>query len=166
MKKIRKTILVTICSVLVIIGLLIPAIHYLNDSKEVEYTVNGTSMEPTLSNEEKITVEKYNFIVPKLKRFDIVIFETTETKVIKRIIGLPGEKVEYLEGNLLINGKKVEEKFLTDEIVTNNFNSANIGEYTIPDNHYFVIGDNRTSSIDSRKYGSIPKSSIIGKVIE
>lgn len=129
-----------------------------------EYTINGTSMQPTLLDKEKITVDKLGYKIFGIKRYDIIIFRGSSSKVIKRVIGLPGERVEYLEGNLYINGKIIEEPFLNESTITKNFNSANIGEYTIPKDSYFVVGDNRGISIDSRKYGSVQIQAIIGIV--
>ncbi|MFV0275493.1 MAG: signal peptidase I [Bacilli bacterium] len=129
-----------------------------------EYIVNGTSMEPNLMDKSNIKANKLDYKISGIKRFDIIIFEGTQSKVIKRVVGLPGETLEYIGGKLYINGKIIEENFLDSQIIIPNFNAANIGEVTIPENSYFVMGDNRGISIDSRRYGSVKKSSIIAVV--
>lgn len=121
--------------------------------------VDGTSMYPTLDNREYILIKKYD---KSYERFDIVVLRYEKEDLIKRIIGLPGDYVEYLNNELYINGKKVEEKFLSDETTTWDFNIDLIGYDKIPDNYYFVVGDNRTNSKDSRLIGLIPKKDIKG----
>ncbi len=121
--------------------------------------VDGTSMYPTLDDREYILIKKYD---KSYERFDIVVLRYEKEDLIKRIIGLPGDYVEYLNNELYINGKKVEEKFLSDETTTWDFNIDLIGYDKIPDNYYFVVGDNRTNSKDSRLIGLIPKKDIKG----
>lgn len=121
--------------------------------------VDGTSMYPTLDDREYILIKKYD---KSYERFDIVVLRYEKEDLIKRIIGLPGDYAEYLNNELYINGKKVEEKFLSDETTTWDFNIDLIGYDKIPDNYYFVVGDNRTNSKDSRLIGLIPKKDIKG----
>ena len=116
-------------------------------------------MYPTLDDREYILIKKYD---KSYERFDIVVLRYEKEDLIKRIIGLPGDYVEYLNNELYINGKKVEEKFLSDETTTWDFNIDLIGYDKIPDNYYFVVGDNRTNSKDSRLIGLIPKKDIKG----
>ncbi len=82
----------------------------------------------------------------------------------KRVIGLPGETVAYINNKLLINGEVVEETFLPENIKTKDFDLTNIGYTIIPSGYYFVVGDNRGDSLDSRYIGLIPKKSIEGTV--
>lgn len=118
--------------------------------------VNGTSMNDTLNHKDTMILNKIGLKLNELKRFDIVVIETGDTYLIKRIIGLPGEKIEYKEGILYINGKKVKDPYYKDNN-TNDFDIVNI-----PKNNYFVMGDNRNNSIDSRIIGVINKKDIIG----
>ena len=118
--------------------------------------VNGTSMNDTLSHKDTMILNKIDLKLNKLERFDIVVIETGDTYLIKRIIGLPGETIEYKKGKLYINGKKIKDPYYKDEN-TNDFDVVKI-----PKNHYFVMGDNRSDSIDSRIIGVINKNNIKG----
>lgn len=118
--------------------------------------VNGTSMNDTLNHKDTMILNKIDVKLNDLERFDIVVIETGATYLIKRIIGLPGETIEYKEGKLYINGKKMKDPYYKDEN-TNDFDVVKI-----PKNHYFVMGDNRSNSIDSRIIGVINKKDITG----
>ena len=119
--------------------------------------VDGNSMFTTLKNGEILLLKKYD---KKIKRFDIVVFKNGSDKLIKRVIGLPGEHVAYKDNKLYINGELVEDvKLLTK---TGDFELENLNVSVIPDNYYFVLGDNRTNSTDSRIIGTIPFKNIKG----
>lgn len=122
--------------------------------------VNGDSMNQTLKDGEILLLEKYD---KKFERFDIVVLKYNNEKLVKRIIGLPGESIQYLNNILYINGKKVSEEFIIEE--TYDFDLKVLGYDKIPDNYYFVVGDNRDSSLDSRLIGLISKDDIEGKAI-
>ena len=126
--------------------------------------VDGDSMLPNLKDNQVMILYK----LPKeLKRFDIVVVEHKvqgqKENLVKRIIGLPGEDVEYKNNKLYINDKEVEEDFIDCE--TNDFNLASIGYLEIPEDYYFVVGDNRGDSLDSRILGLIPRDEIEGKIV-
>ncbi|MDD3241881.1 MAG: signal peptidase I [Bacilli bacterium] len=126
--------------------------------------VNGESMAETLSNGELMILDKIGFNTKGLKRFDIIVFDTkVDRKLIKRVIGLPGETVEYKDDNLYINGKLLEDKYGYG--YTFDFDLSDIDVDKIPNNYYFVMGDNRENSIDSRVLGLIKKDDIMGKAI-
>ena len=120
--------------------------------------VDGMSMYPTLDHKEILILKKYD---KSYDRFDIVVFNYNDTKLIKRVIGLPGDYVEYKNNKLYINGKHVKEYFLTDE-ETYDFSLKDLGYKTIPKGYYFVMGDNRTNSKDSRIIGLISAKDIEG----
>ena len=127
--------------------------------------VSGVSMVPTLSNKEILILNKYD---TSYKRFDIVVLNYGHDKLIKRIIGLPGEKVKYVDDKLYINDKLVKENFKTNTY-TKDFDLAESfgngkDSYTIPKGYYFVMGDNRNNSKDSRIIGCIPKKDIKGTI--
>lgn len=131
--------------------------------------VNGTSMVNTLNNGDTMILNKINYKIKDIKRFNIVVIKTSDTYLIKRVIGLPGEKIKYEikdnKGILYINGKKVEENFISDEAkakTCNNDSNLCKDGIIIPNNHYFVMGDNRGDSIDSRIIGLINKKDITG----
>lgn len=127
--------------------------------------VDGESMFPTLKNNQILLLNKYK---KEYKRKDIVVIKYNNNnekkeKLIKRVIGLPGEYVEYKSHKLYIDGKKVDDKFAN---ITDNFSLEyiNINMKKIPKGYYLVLGDNRTNSIDSRMIGLIKKEDIKGTV--
>lgn len=144
-------------------------------------TVNGKSMDPTLHDGEHLFINK----VSDPKRFDIIVFPAPDeenAEYIKRVIGLPGDKVEYKEDQLYINGKKYDEPYLDSEkaalkngyLTTDaegdpNFTMADIpnsdGSLTVPKGELFVLGDNRQVSKDSRYIDFISQDTVLGKVI-
>lgn len=121
--------------------------------------VDGTSMYPTLSNNEFLLLSKYD---QSYDRFDIVVLKYNKERLVKRIIGLPGETVEYKNNKLYINGKEMEEPFIAIE--TDDFNLKQLGYDKIPENYYFVVGDNRGASLDSRMIGLINKKDLQGTI--
>ncbi len=123
--------------------------------------VDGASMEPALQDNNVILLNKLDYRLNDIKRFDVVVIKWNKEKIIKRVIGLPGEHVEYKDGNLYVDGFIVEENFNHGE--TNDFKLETIGYLTIPGDKYFVVGDNRTNSTDSRVIGLIDKEDILGK---
>lgn len=118
--------------------------------------VNGTSMYDTLEHKDTMILNKIDVKINKLERFDIVVIETGDTYIIKRVIGLPGETIKYQDGKLYINGKKMKDPYYKNEN-TNDFESVKI-----PKNHYYVLGDNRSDSIDSRIIGPVSLGNIKG----
>ncbi len=123
--------------------------------------VNGTSMSPTLNDGEIMILNEIGYHLNGVKRFDIVVVNTSGEKIIKRVIGLPGETVEYKDNVLYINGEEVPENFT--HAITHNFSLSEIDKEIIPDDYYFVVGDNRSNSKDSRIIGLIHKNQIRGK---
>ncbi len=125
--------------------------------------VTGSSMDPYLKNGEILMLEKYD---KNYKRFDIIVANTTHTKVIKRIIGMPGEKIKYENCKLYINDEVVDD--YVKECITGDFTLEELyGYLVIPEGYYFVMGDNRKESSDSRdiRIGLISKDMIDGKAI-
>ena len=123
--------------------------------------VQGTSMEPNLQDGDIMILNEIGYHLNGLERFDIVVVRTDEGKIIKRVVGFPGDTIKYQDNKLYINGNLIEEEFSHD--VTHNFDLNEIGHNKIPDGYYFVIGDNRGNSLDSRKIGLIKKQQIMGK---
>lgn len=148
---------------IVFIGVAVFIIVYLFVGQPLEIT--GTSMEPTLHNKEMIIAEKLSSKMAKLQRGDIIVFKQPENRtifVIKRIIGLPGEVVHLKQGqNIAINGNILTENYLGE-------NFPYTGEeltITVPADSYFLMGDNRKNSTDSRKWGPIPQKDVVGKAV-
>lgn len=133
--------------------------------------VDGESMMPTLEDGDKMLVNKIGYTIGEPKRFDIVVFHAEEQKdYIKRVIGLPGDEIVYVEDVLYINGEPFEEPYLDslkkatiDLPLTENFELEDkIGATIVPEGHVFVLGDNRRKSKDSRSIGAVPIEEIIG----
>ena len=121
--------------------------------------VHGTSMYPNLNNGQVLLLKKFD---RSFDRFDIVVLKYGKDRLIKRVIGLPGEHIEYRNSKLYVNGVEVEESMIT--ATTRDFKLEDIGYSVIPDGYYFVLGDNRPLSKDSRYIGLIKKSDMIGTV--
>lgn len=115
--------------------------------------VNGSSMYPTLKGDEIMLLNKLGHI----DRFDIVVLKIDgrEDNLIKRIIGLPGETVEIKDNDIYINDKKLEDKYGYGV-------TYNIDKVTLKEDEYFILGDNRKISLDSRVFGTIHKNEIKG----
>lgn len=116
--------------------------------------VHGVSMMDNLHDKDIMFLDKISVNFNNIKRFDIVVVDTKDEQIIKRVIGLPGEKVEYKDNKLYVNNKLVKDDHT--EKITSNFN------VTLDKNEYYVLGDNRTNSLDSRVLGPIKKSKIRG----
>ena len=117
--------------------------------------VNGSSMYPTLQDKEFMILNKIG-LQKGINRFDIVVVESNGKYIIKRVIGLPGESVMYSDNKLYINGKAIEDNYSKSE--TENFENV-----ILKDDEYFVMGDNREVSKDSRVIGPINVKNIKGK---
>ena len=126
--------------------------------------VNGASMNDTLNNGDIMIMNIIGYKFQDIKRFDIVIVDEGSELIIKRVIGLPGDKIEYKNNTLFINGKKIEEHFLDKETNTEDFSLTTLGYEKIPKDMYLVLGDNRENSLDSREIGLIKRKDILGKI--
>lgn len=127
------------------------------------YKIEGTSMNFILKDQERILISKLAVKNGAIKRFDIVVFrkpDDPEKSIIKRIIGLPEEIIEIKDGDVYINSQQLEQPFLRKERYTR---SRNMNPLLIRKGHYFLMGDNRTVSRDSRDFGEVPLSYIYGK---
>lgn len=123
--------------------------------------VIGPSMNPTLNEGDIIITNKFIYRFKSIERNDVVVISQDEKYMIKRIVGLPGETVEYQNNDVLINGKAYKETFTNSE--TEDFTIQYLGYDVIPEDMYLVLGDNRENSLDSRTFGLISKNQIIGK---
>lgn len=113
--------------------------------------VNGTSMYPTLDSGNFMILKKYD---KDIERFDIVVITRGKEKLIKRVIGLPKEDVEYRDNELYINDEKIEESYGDGD-------TSNFVDYCAKD-EYYVLGDNREDSTDSRVFGCVKREDILG----
>lgn len=126
----------------------------------VPIMVSGNSMVPTLNNGDVMILNKFNYLVNDIERFDIVVVDYENEYIIKRVIGLPGDYVEYKNDILYVNGKIIKEEY--DREYTDDFDLNDLNIEKIPNNYYLVLGDNRPISKDSRKIGLIDKKNIKG----
>lgn len=124
------------------------------------YIVDGTSMEPTFNNGE-ITVINYYGINKKYEYGDVVVIENVASysKMIKRVIGVSGDHIVIKDNNVYINGEQLVEDYILEPMEVNDM------DFIVQENKYFVMGDNRNMSVDSRKIGLIDYDNIIGKVV-
>ena len=124
--------------------------------------VNGDSMEPTLSNNNIVLLNKLNYKIDDINRFDVVVIKYKNEKLIKRVIGLPGEHISFQDDKLYVDGFLENENF--NHFNTSDFNLELLGYLNIPGDKYFVVGDNRENSVDSRTFGLVDKENILGYV--
>ncbi len=125
--------------------------------------VIGPSMKPNFNNKDILLINKLTFKFREPTRFEVVTFLHEEGNfLIKRIIGLPGDTLFYKDNILYINNEVHEETFLNN-IKTDDFSVIDLGYEVIPNNMYLVLGDNREDSLDSRHFGLVKKSELIGK---
>jgi len=123
--------------------------------------VEGQSMEPNLHSDQRLVVEKVSYRFHGPQRFDVVVLRLPsqgEELLIKRVIGLPGETVEFKNGRVYINGEQLDEPFTVDET-----RPGRSGAVTVPPLHVYVLGDNRDRSNDSRSFGPVPIDNVVGR---
>lgn len=122
--------------------------------------VVGPSMNETLQDQDVMILLKSHYRLFPVERNDIIAFKYEDTKyLVKRVIGLPGENIEYKDNILYINGEVVEDKY-----ANGNTGDFKLNYDKIPEDKYLVLGDNRENSVDSREIGLIDKKDIMGKV--
>lgn len=131
------------------------------------HKVSGMSMHPNFPDKEFLLTEKVTYYRRNPQRGDVVVFTppvSNTDEYIKRVIGLPGEKIMLKGGHVYINDKRLVENYLKDDILTESEDFLVEGEeYTIPEGKYFVLGDNRPRSSDSRAFGPITKAAMSGR---
>jgi signal peptidase I len=128
--------------------------------------VEGTSMTPALINDERIFINKfvYRFGISDIVRGDTIVFwapEDSSRSYIKRVIGVPGDVVEIVDGAVIVNGEPLAEPYLIDA----NRDRISMTRRLIETGHYFVLGDHRNSSNDSRSWGTVARDAIYGKAV-
>ncbi len=131
------------------------------------HKIKGDSMQPNYPDGEFLLTDKVSYRFNQPQRGDVIVFKAPvneEDDYIKRIIGLPGERVSVNNGRVYINGQLLEEKYLSSTLYTSGgLFLPNDKEVIVPENHFFVMGDNRPYSSDSRAWGFVPRENIIGK---
>jgi len=136
------------------------------------FFIPSGSMEPTLQIDDRLIVDKVSYRFESPQRADVVVFPPPNTAIaacglapnshdifIKRIVGLPGEKVEVKDGHVYINDRPLNEKYIAAQP------QYEWGPKTVPANHYLVLGDNRNNSCDGHAWGFVPRENIMGKAV-
>jgi signal peptidase I len=149
---IRDLLVATTASVLIIIFLYQPV------------RVEGTSMLPRLEDSDRLFINKFVYHISSIERGDVVVFHyprNPEQSYIKRVIGLPGDRVRIDHGVVWLNGKRQTESYVPEEYE----DTESMRELVVPADSYFVMGDHRCISWDSRKFGPVESSFIYGKAV-
>ena len=155
--KIISSILSTII-VLLSVFLLVKNIFFF------EIIVVGSSMDSTLKEGEMGLAVKDTFLI-NIDREDVIIFEKDDREIIKRVIGVPSDHIKITEEGIYVNNLLIEENYLEDGIEEYTFNGlSSFNDIVLKEDEYFVLGDNRVNSYDSRYYGPIKKENITGKL--
>lgn len=163
----NKKILISIIISLVVICIATISIVIINSNSGNEekknkrnthsIMINGTSMEPTLKEKEIVFYEELDTI----NRFDIIVFKEGNNKLIKRVYALPNENIKYEDNKFYIDGKEIPDQYGYNDNNDYDFDY----DITMKDDEYFVLGDNRNISRDSRMFGAVKKENILGVLV-
>ena len=155
---------------IITIAIIVPIRYFLI----IPFYVQGDSMIPNFHNREYLIVDEISYRFREPQRGEIIVFrypKNPQEYFIKRVIGLPGETVEVKDSSIYIynqahpEGLKLDESYLPDNTETLTNNNSSEEKWTVGDKQYFVCGDNRMNSMDSRVFGPIDKSFVVGKVL-
>jgi signal peptidase I len=146
---------------------LIVAIYALVDLASVRFYVDGPSMEPNFFTGQRVIVSRVNYMLADPQRGEIIVFESPDRPgidppLIKRVIGLPNEQVEVRDGRVYINGALLDEPYINETECDRN---CNVEPVTLGPDEYFVMGDNRNHSRDSRSFDAVKHEHIIGEAL-
>lgn len=134
-------------------------IFWLVNAATGRYRVQGHSMMPTMKEGEYLIINKLSYYLDNPERGDIIVLHYPRDRTreyIKRIIGLPGDTVEIENGRVIVNGVTLNEPYIADS-------PDYTGRWVVPEDNYFVLGDNRNNSSDSHSWAYLPRSDIVGK---
>jgi signal peptidase I len=152
MKWLRETVISVCISVFIIVFLYQPV------------KVEGTSMMPGLADQERIFINKYAYRLGPIERGDVVVFRypgDPTKNYIKRVVGVPGDQIEIVRGAVYVNGHRLEEPYVPWQFR----DERSMNEATVPSGNYFVLGDHRNLSSDSRDFGVVERGAIFGKAV-
>ena len=141
--------------------LLSVVLFFLINAVSARIRIDGSSMEPNLHHGEFVIVSKVNYRLGEPQRGDVVVFDfprKVTQEYIKRVVGLPGEQIRIEGGRVYVNGAALEEPYLMME-------PRYEGEWVVPENSLFVLGDNRNNSSDSHNWGTVPMENIVGEAL-
>lgn len=135
-------------------------IFWLVNSFVGRYRIDGSSMNPTMANGQYLLINNFSYYLNEPDHGDIVVFQhpNSDLNLIKRVIGVPGDLVEVQNRQVMVNGILLNEPYIQAEPTYS-------GSWTVPEDEFFVLGDNRNSSSDSHSWGFLPKDNIIGKAM-
>lgn len=147
--------------------ILIAAIYSLVDLASVRFYVDGPSMEPSFLTGQRVIVSRINYMLAQPQRGEIIVFESpdrpgVDPPLIKRVIGLPGETVEIRDTRVYINGRELDEPYINEPCSDSRCVDTT---WELAADEYFVMGDNRNRSRDSRSFGPIERSHVIGEAL-
>jgi len=127
------------------------------------YVVEGSSMDPNMRDRDRLLVEKVSYRLHEPRRGDVVVFRTESEALIKRVIAVPGDTVLIKDHGVYVNGIRLEEDYLNDRMIA----YRQIGPLTVPEDQYYVLGDNRNVSRDSRDptLGLVKAETIVGRAL-
>lgn len=159
LKKFGSLVFETVKVILVSLAIILPIRYFLIQP----FYVEGASMEPSFEPKEYLIIDEisYRFVEPV--RGQVIVFRYPKDPrqfYIKRVIGLPGEHIKIVNGSVFINDKEIQEPYLSSL----NLSQHSMDEMTLASDQYFVMGDNRANSLDSRIFGPIKRSDFIGRV--
>ncbi|HUD19672.1 MAG TPA: signal peptidase I [Patescibacteria group bacterium] len=165
LKRIVAAIFDFLQGIVVVLAVLVMIYLFIMSPQEV----NGASMEPNFHNGEYILTNKIEYKFREPHRGDVIIFKSWSDKnvdYIKRVIGLPGDTVQLNNNAMYVNGEKLDENYLASDVIIFGGSFLQEGQtITVPPDMYFVCGDNRPHSSDSREFGPVAKDDIVGTVI-
>ncbi len=141
--------------------LLSVVLFFLINAVSARIRIDGSSMEPNLHHDEFVIVSKVNYRIGEPERGDVVVFDFPRNiteEYIKRIIGLPGEKIKIEDGQVYVNGEALMEPYLKAEPLYE-------GEWLVQEDELFVLGDNRNNSSDSHNWGMVPIENVVGEAL-
>ncbi len=132
------------------------------------FEIRGHSMENTLENRERVLVLKFVYMFRPIERGDVIVFRfpnDPKRRFVKRVIGLPGDTVKIEKGRVYVNGAPIDEPYVNMGEGNMRASGESLSELTVPEEHFFVLGDHRDVSSDSRSWGAIPRDAIIGEAV-
>lgn len=135
-------------------------IFWLVNSMVGRYRIDGSSMNPTLYNEQYLIINNLSYLLDDPQRGEIIVFRhpRSDMNLIKRVIGIPGDEIEVRDRQVFVNGELVPEPYIQEPTIYE-------GAWSIPEGQYFVLGDNRNNSNDSHNWQYLPRDHILGKAI-
>ena len=151
----------------VVIGIALLVAFVVRTFVLAHFVVDGTSMSTTLHDGDRVFVNKLSYRLHDPNRGDVVVLHelqgAAERDLIKRVVALPGETIEVRNCEVFIDGQRLEEPYLDPEVVTPDNCGGETPPTTVPEDHVFVMGDNRGGSLDSRNLGPIDEDDLVGR---